>query len=71
MNRFCEFVLAMEAHIDVGPTTYPEVESKWRKFRMSTREMSMTALTDHVSPVASILCQTVLIRARSPLFARM
>lgn len=49
MNRFSDFILAIEAHIDVGQTTYPEVESKWRKFRMSTREMSMTALTDHVS----------------------
>ena len=49
MSRFCDFILAMEAHIDVGQTSYPELESKWRKFRMSTREMSMTALTDHVS----------------------
>ena len=54
MNRFYEFVLAMEVHIDVAQTSYPEVESKWRKFRMSTREMSMTALTDHVSSVALI-----------------
>ncbi|KAI4115261.1 MAG: hypothetical protein LQ345_004109 [Seirophora villosa] len=29
----------------------PEVESKWRKLRMSTSEMSMTALTDHVNAV--------------------
>lgn len=49
MTRFTDFILAIEAHIDVGQTSYPEVESKWRKFRMSTREMSMTALTDHVS----------------------
>jgi len=49
MSRFCDFVMAMEAHVDVGQTSYPEVESKWRKFRMSTREMSMTALADHVS----------------------
>ena len=49
MNRFNDFVLAIEAHIDVGQSSYPEVESKWRKFRMSTREISMTALTDHVS----------------------
>ncbi len=71
MNRFCDFVLAMEAHIDVGQTSYPEVESKWRKFRMSTREMSMTALTDHVSFLALISCQTALNRVRSPLFAKM
>jgi len=50
MNRFCDFALAMETHIDVGGTSYPESESRWRKFRMSTREISMTALTDHVSP---------------------
>lgn len=48
MNRFSDFILAIEAHVDVGQTSYPELESKWRKFRMSTREMSMTALTDHV-----------------------
>lgn len=48
MNRFSDFVMAIENHIDVAQTSYPEVESKWRKFRMSTREMSMTALTDHV-----------------------
>ncbi|KAL8948106.1 MAG: hypothetical protein Q9222_005675 [Ikaeria aurantiellina] len=51
MNRFSDFAMAIENHIDVGQTSYPEVESKWRKFRMSTREMSMTALTDHVNAV--------------------
>ena len=49
MDRFSDFVSAIEAHIDVAQTSYPEVESKWRKLRMSTREISMTALTDHVS----------------------
>ncbi|KAL8971900.1 MAG: hypothetical protein Q9183_000826 [Haloplaca sp. 2 TL-2023] len=51
MNRFSDFIVAMEVHIDVAQSSYPEVESKWRKFRMSTREMSMTALTDHVNAV--------------------
>ncbi|KAL9603342.1 MAG: hypothetical protein Q9219_001204 [cf. Caloplaca sp. 3 TL-2023] len=51
MNRFSDFIMAIENHIDVAQTQYPEVESKWRKFRMSTREMSMTALTDHVNAV--------------------
>lgn len=49
MDRFIDFVLAIEAHIDVGHSSFPEFESKWRKFRMSTREISTTALTDHVS----------------------
>ncbi|KAL8861105.1 MAG: hypothetical protein Q9178_002618 [Gyalolechia marmorata] len=51
MNRFSDFIMAIESHIDVGQTNYPELESKWRKFRMSTREMSMTALTDHINAV--------------------
>ncbi|KAL8937944.1 MAG: hypothetical protein Q9216_004164 [Gyalolechia sp. 2 TL-2023] len=51
MNRFSDFVMAIENHIDVAQSSYPEVESKWRKFRMSTREMSMTALTDHIHAV--------------------
>ena len=49
VNRFHEFICAIEGYIDVGQTSYPEVESKWRKFRMSMREILMTALTDHVS----------------------
>ena len=49
MNRFNDFVLAIEGYIDVGQTSYPEIESKWRKFKMSMREMAATALTDHVS----------------------
>lgn len=51
MNRFTDFILAVEAHIDVAQSSRPELESKWRKFRMSTREMSMTALTDHVCQI--------------------
>ena len=51
MTQFCEFAIAMEAHIDVAQTSYPEVESKWRKFRMLTRDMSTTALPDHVSTI--------------------
>ena len=49
MNRFYDFVTAIEGFLDVGQTSYPEIESKWRKFRMTAREVSMTALTDHVS----------------------
>ena len=49
VNKFNDVVLAIEAYMDVGQTTYPEVESKWRRFRLSVREIQMTALTDHVS----------------------
>ena len=54
MNRFCDFFTAIEGYVDVGQTNYHEIESKWRRFRMTTREMSMTALTDHVSFCAII-----------------
>lgn len=50
MRRFLDFSHAMEEHIDVAQTSYPESESKWRKFRMSMTEMTVTALTDHASP---------------------
>ena len=49
MRRFLDFATAMEEHIDVGQTSYPEAESKWRKFRMAMTEMTVTALSDHVS----------------------
>lgn len=49
MNRFNDFVSAIEGYIDVGQTSHPEIESKWRKFKMSMREMAATGVTDHVS----------------------
>ena len=51
MNRFNDFVSAIEGYIDVGQTSHPEIESKWRKFKMSMREMAATGVTDHVSAV--------------------
>ena len=49
MTRFCEVIASIENYMDVGQTNYHEIESKWRRFRMTTTEMSMTAVTDHVS----------------------
>ena len=49
MRHFGDFAVAIEEHIDVQQTSYPESESKWRKFRQSMTEMTVTALTDHVS----------------------
>ena len=48
VSRFNDFLLAIEAHMDVAQSTYHEVESKWRKFRMSMREVQTTALPEHV-----------------------
>ncbi|KAA6408977.1 MAG: hypothetical protein FRX48_07321 [Lasallia pustulata] len=51
MNRFNDFFSAIEGYIDVGQTSYPEIESKWRKFKMSMREMAATGVTDHINAV--------------------
>ena len=51
MRRFYELSVAMEAHVDVAQTSYPEVESRWRKFRMSMKDLSTTGLDDHVNAV--------------------
>ena len=51
VNQFNETASAIDAYIDVYPTTYPDLESKWRKFRMVSREMQVTALPDHVSRI--------------------
>ncbi|KAK2755545.1 hypothetical protein FQN54_006485 [Arachnomyces sp. PD_36] len=51
MNRFNEFILAIEAFIDVGPSNYPEMESKWRRFRMAVKEVVAVALQDHIASV--------------------
>lgn len=49
MERFNSIASAMEEHIDVSQTSYPQLESKWRKFKMSMREIQNMALPDHVS----------------------
>jgi dynamin-binding protein len=51
VSKFTDVVISIDEYLDVGPTTYPEIESKWRKFRLSMREIQMTALTDHVNAV--------------------
>ena len=49
VSKFNDFALAIEGHMEVGQTAYPEIESKWRKFRMSMKEIQATALDDHVN----------------------
>jgi len=48
-DKFNEIVVAFEGCIDFGPTSHPELESKWRRLRMSMKEVFATALSDHVS----------------------
>ena len=49
VNSFNDLCVHVEDFVCVEQSTYPELESKWRKFRMLSRDMLSTALPDHVS----------------------
>lgn len=45
------FATALEAYIDLGLNSFPEIESKWRKYAQAIRELTAVALTDHKARV--------------------
>ena len=49
VDKFHDMACAIDGWMDVNNAAYPELESKWRKFRVVVKEMQTTALTDHVS----------------------
>lgn len=49
LERFLEFVTAIEAFIDVFQTSYPELEGKWRLFKISVQDIISATLPEHVS----------------------
>ena len=49
VNSFNDLCVHIEDFVFVEQSSYPELESKWRKFRMLSRDMLSTALPDHVS----------------------
>ncbi len=49
MERFLEFVSSIEAFIDVFQTSYPELEGKWRVFKISVQDIMAGTLPEHVS----------------------
>ncbi|KAI9772334.1 MAG: hypothetical protein M1840_001083 [Geoglossum simile] len=51
VDKFNGYIQAAEEFIDVSQTPHPEVESKWRKFAQSMREMGARALADHKAVV--------------------
>jgi hypothetical protein len=55
MDRFLEFVTAIEAFIDVFQTGYPELEGKWRVFKISVQDIMAATLPEHVSLVSWLL----------------
>lgn len=58
MNRFNDLVVAIEGFIDASQSTYAELESKWRRFRLCVREVMAVALPDHVSTGSHGLCMS-------------
>ena len=51
VNKFNSVTITMEDYFNIGSTTYPEIESKWRRFRSSIKDIHNTALVDHVNAV--------------------
>ncbi|KAL2860667.1 putative Rho guanyl nucleotide exchange factor [Aspergillus lucknowensis] len=51
MDRFLEFVTAIEAFIDVFQTSYPELEGKWRVFKISVQDIMAVTLPEHLDVV--------------------
>ncbi|KAI9374343.1 hypothetical protein BJX61DRAFT_314012 [Aspergillus egyptiacus] len=51
MDRFLEFVTAIESFIDVFQTGYPELEGKWRVFKISVQDIMAATLPEHLDIV--------------------
>ncbi|KAL4979603.1 hypothetical protein BDW66DRAFT_126804 [Aspergillus desertorum] len=51
LDRFFEFVTAIEAFIDVFHTSYPELEGKWRVFKISVQDIMAATLPEHLGVV--------------------
>ncbi|KAL4968066.1 putative Rho guanyl nucleotide exchange factor [Aspergillus stella-maris] len=51
LDRFLEFVTAIEGFIDVFQTSYPELEGKWRVFKISVQDIMAATLPEHLDVV--------------------
>ncbi|KAJ5677256.1 uncharacterized protein N7477_002889 [Penicillium maclennaniae] len=51
MIQFNELATSIEAFLDVHNSPYPELESKWRQFRMYVRDIITNALPEHIDVV--------------------
>ncbi|KAH1307681.1 hypothetical protein KXX11_000918 [Aspergillus fumigatus] len=51
LDRFSEFVTAIEGFVDVAQSGYLDVESRWRELKMAVREIMATALPEHLAVV--------------------
>lgn len=49
VNQLNDFILGIEAFIDVAQSNYAELETKWRQLKITTQDIVAAALPDHVS----------------------
>ena len=54
MDWWNEFMVAVDGCLDVAHSTSPEKESRWRKCRLTVKEISMIALPEHVSHAVAL-----------------
>lgn len=53
VTQFSEYTDAMGEVTEMSPSPYPELETKWHRFKMTVQDIVTTALPEHVS-----LCST-------------
>ncbi|KAJ5577954.1 uncharacterized protein N7459_006918 [Penicillium hispanicum] len=51
MEQLNDFVASIEGILDVSQSNYPELESKWRRLKLSVQDILKTALPEHVDMV--------------------
>lgn len=60
MQKWMDFVLAIEGFMEVAQSSHPEMESKWKRFRMSVKEVMNTALPEHIATVRKSVIEPML-----------
>ncbi|KAJ5717405.1 hypothetical protein N7488_003051 [Penicillium malachiteum] len=61
MRQLNEFILSIEAVMNVSPSNYPELESKWRQFKAAMKDCNVVLLPEHLSTVSETIIQPMVI----------
>ncbi|KAJ5291843.1 hypothetical protein N7478_001094 [Penicillium angulare] len=60
MGQLNSFILGIEAMMNVSPSNYPELESKWRQFKAATKDVTVVALPEHITLVRETVIQPMI-----------
>ncbi|KAJ6145522.1 hypothetical protein N7470_009417 [Penicillium chermesinum] len=60
MDQLNDFVVAIDNMINVAQSNYPELESKWREFKVSMREIFTVVLPEHLEVVRRSVIQPMI-----------